>query len=502
MSRMSRLVRVLVAIALLCAAAPASASTARLVKSAPESYDLALVPPTGCAPREPPVVSASGASVRAVLLRDLRKGALTPELYAQYRDEYKNAHATVHRLGGIRRTNLGGVIRSMERMSRGGLFTVSRMPALFFQLKHNVDFWPRTRLPHLPAPTPSPCRYFAQKSGYVTPVRYVFDDSPIVFQYYPGYGLQLQPLANFGKANALANACKGVYGPGEPCHLDQLKQLLDALIATASLRGGSTTWEYWFPFGGGSPPWTSGLSQGTAIQALVAGAQLLGDPHYLDVARSALGIFQLPPPNGVRVDAFGGDWYLQYSFDRHLFILNGFLQSLNGIFDLAKATNDPAAQAIFTRGDRAAQNAIPRYDTGAWSLYALNGNESDLNYHRVVRDFLKGLCQRTNAQTYCKYSQRFTDYLSQRVRVDFMGAAGARARHSAAIRFRLSKISCVGVVVKRGGKVAYANRLQFPRGVHGFGWVPRARGKYQVTLTTIDYLNHRTITTGRVTVRR
>ena len=69
--------------------------------------------------------------------------------------------------------------------------------------------------------------------------------------------------------------------------------------------------------------------------------------------------------------------------------------------------------AIFPRGDRAAQNAIPHYDTGAWSLYSLGGDESDLNYHRVVRDFLKGLCQRTTAPTYCKYSQKFTDYLSQ-----------------------------------------------------------------------------------------
>src|SRR3954470_5754080 len=370
------------------------------------------------------------------------------------------------------------------------------MHALFSQLDHNTQFWPSKPLPQIPPPTPSPCRYFAKKGGFVTPVRYVFDDSPLIFEYYSGNGLQLQALANWGKVNALGGACLGVYGPNVRCEPDKLKAYLDAMVSIASGRGGFVTWEYWFPFGGGSPPWTSGLSQGTAIQALVAGAQLLGDPHYLDVARSALGIFQLPPPNGVRVDAFGGDWYLQYSFDRHLLILNGFLQSLNGIFDLAKATNDPAAQAIFTRGDRAAQNAIPRYDTGAWSLYSLNGNESDLNYHRVVRDFVKGLCQRTGAQTYCHYSQLFTDYLAQHVKVSFLGASGARAKHAAAIRFRLSKISCVGVVVKRGGKVAYANRLQFPRGVHGFGWVPRAPGKYQVTLTTIDYLNHRTVTGG------
>ena len=60
----------------------------------------------------------------------------------------------------------------------------------------------------------------------------------------------------------------------------------------------------------------------------------------------------------------------------------------------------------------------------------------------------------------------------------------------------------MGVVVKRGAKVAYANRLQFPYGVHGFSWVPRSPGSYEVTFTTIDYLNHRTVTGARVTVKR
>ena len=477
--------RALIAAALgsLALAAPASASEVLQVSGnrvVPRddpalpgpSSELPFAPSGDCSrPARAPVGTPSavkaavpGASVRTVLLRDLRSGALPEPLYTQYRDEYKNAVTTYKRLHGVRRTNLQGVVRSLERISKGGYLTISRLPALFFQLQHNVEFWPSKPLPKIPPPTPSPCRYFAQKSGahtagYVTPVRYVFDDSPIVFEYYPGNGLQLQPLANFGKVNALASACKGVYGPSVPCHPDQLKALLDAMVATASIRGGYTTWEYWFPFGGGAPPWTSGLSQGTAIQALVAGAQVLNDPHYLDIARSALGAFELPPPDGVLTSAFGGDWYLQYSFSSHLFILNGFLQSLNGIFDLAKATGDPTAMAIFQRGDRAAQNAIPHYDTGAWSLYSLNGRESDLNYHRVVRDFLKGLCQRTAAPTYCKYSQLFTAYLTQYPKLDFLGAPHARVKHTAALRYRLSKDSCVSVVVKRGGKVAYASRL-------------------------------------------
>jgi hypothetical protein len=511
---------IVAALGSLALAAPASASQVLLGKGdrvvahndpalPGQSTELPFAPSGDCAkPARAPVgvpaavKAVGGASVRTVLLRDLRNGALPLPLYTQYRDQYKLAVSTYKHLSGVRRTNLQGVVRSLDRISKSGYLTISRMPALFFQLQHNVEFWPDKPLPQIPPPTPSPCRYFAQKSGYVTPVRYVFDDSPIVFEYYPGNGLQLQPLANFGKVNALISACKGLYGPAVPCRPDQLKALIDAMVATSSVRAGFTTWEYWFPFGGGSPPWTSGLSQGTAIQALVGAAQVLNDPHYLDIARSALGAFETPPPQGVKVSAFGGDWYLQYSFSSHLFILNGFLQSLNGIFDLAKATGDPTAQALFTRGDRAAQNAIPHYDTGAWSLYSLHGRESDLNYHRVVRDFLKGLCQRTATPTYCHYSQLFTDYLTQFPKMEFLGAPHARIKHTVALRYRLSKDSCVSVVVKRGGKVAYAGRLQSAYGVHGFAWVPKAPGHYSVTFTTIDYLDHQVVTGGHVTVRR
>ena len=76
-----------------------------------------------------------------------------------------------------------------------------------------------------------------------------------------------------------------------PCHPEELRALLDRMVALASERGGFTAWEYFFAFGGGTPPWISGLAQGTAIQALTRGSQLLADPKYLAVARRGLGAF-------------------------------------------------------------------------------------------------------------------------------------------------------------------------------------------------------------------
>ena len=57
---------------------------------------------------------------------------------------------------------------------------------------------------------------------------------------------------------------------------------------------------------------------------------------------------------------------------------------------------------------------MPTFDTGAWSLYSRGSttNESDLGYHKLLRDFLVPLCTRTEAEPYCSAGQHFTAYLT------------------------------------------------------------------------------------------
>jgi len=47
-------------------------------------------------------------------------------------------------------------------------------------------------------------------------------------------------------------------------------------------------WEYMFHFGGGAPPWISGMADATGIQALGRAADLLDRPDYLKTARRAV----------------------------------------------------------------------------------------------------------------------------------------------------------------------------------------------------------------------
>ena len=128
---------------------------------------------------------------------------------------------------------------------------------------------------------------------FLTPAGWRWEtDGPVFF----GRGLQLHPLSTFKKANLMHGACER----GErTCDKAGLRRLLDEMEGLAVRRSRRfIAWEYAFSFGGGYPPWMSGMAQATGIQALARGAQLLNEPHYVDVARRGLGAFETPPPTG------------------------------------------------------------------------------------------------------------------------------------------------------------------------------------------------------------
>jgi hypothetical protein len=178
-------------------------------------------------------------------------------------------------------------------------------------------------------------------------------------------------------------------------------------------------------------------------------------------------------------------------------VLNGFLQGVTGLYDFAAMTEDKDAQRLFEQGDRAARAEIPKYDTGKWSRYNMNGRESDLGYHRLVRDFLDNLCERTKTDIYCRYGKKFTDYQHQRVKLITNPVRGRkRAKKPVALTFSVSKISCTQLTVIRNPGTAkaqnvYAKQQVVDGGGHKVMWTPRGRGRYLVRVVAIDLNNHK-----------
>jgi hypothetical protein len=469
--------------------------------SGPEAAVAGREQACGAPQRQPkPRVGAAGPSVKQAIAAAERRGSISAAKARSYRAVYRKARRTRKRLSRYR-SELSSVISVLQGIARRGKLTGSRMPALFLQLRRNTEFWggdptfpERTDIPSEPC-TPRPPGTSSGAGARIT-----FEGSRLVFQYYPGAGLQIQPLANFGLANGLRKHC---FREPDDCDRAGLRKLLDELVAIRSRRGGFTTWEYWFYFGGGTPPWTSGMSQGTAIQALARASKpnVLDRPSYLKVARSALGAFLKPPPVGVRVKTDGGSHYLLYSFSPGERVLNGFLQSITGIFDYAEIAHSSLARRIWRRGDRAARAELSRFDTGAWSLYSQGGAEASLGYHELVTGFLDNLCDRIHGR-YCTYAKRFGGYLKTPPRLRYSGHESVRKGRTLSLAYSVDKVSCVTArIYSASGKRVYRARSKVTRGGHAFGWAPRKRGRYKLKLQALDPARNKAAVTRSLRVR-
>jgi D-glucuronyl C5-epimerase C-terminus len=309
---------------------------------------------------------ARGPSVTAALQNLKSSGQITEAAYAQDYAVYLAAARSLKRLSGTRRAELASVITNVQQIAAAGEFTPTRLPALFLTLEKNRQWWTTEPL-------------IASRE------RVSFPGSKIVWEYYAGQGIQIQWLGTFGEAN-------GYYLSGH--ENANLRQLLSEVLPLASARAGGVAWEYMFHFDGGSPPWTSGLSQGTALQVFARAWSRFKEPAYLTAAQQALGIYETAPPSGVRVQTPAGAEYTEYTYAPSDRILNGFIQADVGLYDYTSITKDPLGLKLFEEGDAEARAEVPHYDTGAWSMYDQFG-ESNLNYHELLTEFLQHLCERT-----------------------------------------------------------------------------------------------------------
>jgi hypothetical protein len=385
-------------LAVLLAAFPAAASASRVLVLDRDGRThvendrflpaMDLPPPPGAhaARTRARAAKVRAGATRSALQRLRDSGQISADEYQRRLDVYNTAVSTRNGLGGRGRKELGWVIENTDELAQAGRLTAARLRPVFLVLDKNREYWSSS------GPLPG--------SGE----RIKFYGSLVVFQYYPGEGLQLQELGSWGKVNAYLNGG----------FLSSARYLLNELVPLGVNRDGGVIWEYYFHYGGGSPPWTSSLSQGTAVQALVHAARKLKRDSYRSLAIRGLRLFQLPPPAGVRTRMGRGRvHYVIYSFAPRYYVLNAFIQALNGLFDVGSPSlgNSAKARQLFRLGDREARREVPRFDTGHWSRYSLSGEISTESYHILLRDFLRDLCDRTHTGVYCRYAKKFTRYL-------------------------------------------------------------------------------------------
>jgi len=403
--------------------------------------------------------TASARGVQGTLDALAASGDLGPELHTRYTRDWSQARVAVRHLHGYARSELKGVLSNTWSLARHDLLARSVTPA-FLTIERNYEwFWVDGN---------GPAAYGARRT---------FDGSPLIFEFYPGSGWQIQPLANFGRLGGLA--------ANRRTKPEALVSYADTLLPLAVERDGFPAFEYYFPWSGGRPGWISGMATATGIQALGRVWQRTGQARYRDLAERMLGAFFQRPPNGVRLyRGHGRAHYLQYSQAPHLLVGNAFAQSLIALDEFARASGSSRAALALERGLRQADASLRRFDTGSWSLYwrrpgTSRGGESDLHYHQLFEGFLGKLCPRFPNGPFCAMRQRFARYETEPVRI---GPLRARA-HGRMLRMRVwtSKRGSGRLTIAHGTHVIHTSTFPLERGTHTLERrLPRGRRTYTI----------------------
>jgi hypothetical protein len=357
--------------------------------------------------------SAADDPVLAALGRAELALQIQPQQESAWLADYRHATLVAGALprGSIRRREMIAVLNITRGMAERGVLSADLMPMAFLTLQRNADWW-ATHGPPTSGGSPGekgavgrrckPLRFPKKRKHKARAARLTFPGSNVVFQWYPGMGLQVQVNGTFAAINTL-------FAQNTDESKAQAREALDEMLTIAQRRGGAISWDYLFPFSGAQPPWTSGLSQATAIRAYLKA-------NRYSTARQIAAIFGVRAPLGVRVPlGADGNWYALYSFAPGARVLNAHLNAVIALHDLARVTKDPKIAALEDEGLRAARRHIKRFDIrGVWSRYEEGGPPADLNYHVLNSDLAGALCRRTGEAAVCKASDSFARELERR----------------------------------------------------------------------------------------
>ena len=110
--------------------------------------------------------------------------------------------------------------------------------------------------------------------------------------------------------------------------------------------------------------WASGMAQGQAASLLVRAHCRTGARRYLRAARKALRSLTVHVRDGGLKRRYHGHlWFEEYPTPRPTLVLNGNLQTLVGLWDLAPRS--PLASRLFRDGRRGVLRALPNSTPGA-----------------------------------------------------------------------------------------------------------------------------------------
>lgn len=128
------------------------------------------------------------------------------------------------------------------------------------------------------------------------------------------------------------------------------------------------------------PGWYSAMAQGQAMSLLVRAYHRTSNMQYLNAALDATKLFKIRSEDHGVMTKFENNhvWYEEYPTVPSSFVLNGFIYSLIGLYDLKTLCplRKPGplcreTKKLFEDGMKSVKKLLPLYDSGSGSIYDL-----------------------------------------------------------------------------------------------------------------------------------
>lgn len=142
---------------------------------------------------------------------------------------------------------------------------------------------------------------------------------------------------------------------------EKSENYLDALVWRSEANE-----QYQLPKG-----WVSAMYQGQAISLFLRAYQLFGIEKYLTIAEKTFEYFKYDYSEGgvKRIDENGFIWFEEYPSKQPSLVLNGFIYTFFGMYDLYRVTKNEKAKELYDECVKTLENNLHKYDVWYWSVY-------------------------------------------------------------------------------------------------------------------------------------
>lgn len=189
-------------------------------------------------------------------------------------------------------------------------------------------------------------------------------------------------------------------------------EIANWLVENAKGHKGALVWTYDFDWREGKSflknPWISAMSQGLAMSVLSRAYKLTKEKKFLKTAYKASSVFGMDVKDGgVRTSEDGYFYYEEYPAKPYPRILDGFIFSLLGLYDLYSVERNKMIKGLFDDGIKTLEKNLPRWDFfGSWSRYGSMLSSKEYNELNCV--LLGVLYSLTEKRVFYNYSKKWS----------------------------------------------------------------------------------------------